>query len=469
MWDMEGKDADLNVIRKLLASYQKFFKENVIGRDLFLTYSVPNPEIEKAERKVLLEALETIPKCYDVAAKFYQKRDIAAPVFEVILPMTTSPDQLIRVFSYYNKIVAGKEFMRLHPAAEGITVGEWIGHFKPRDISVIPLIESMESFLSIEDIVSEYISRIEKTLPRIRVFLARSDPSLNYGFISNVLLSKLALSRLDRLEEKIGTKIAPIIGVGTLPFRGHLTPENLDNFTKEYAGIKTVTIQSALKYDYKERKTRFLISKLKKILKRKKAMIFEGEKDILKLIKIFTKNYKTRIERGAELINYFANFVPKRRERKLHIGLFGYSRSIGKVRLPRAIAFTCVLYSIGAPPEFIGMGDAIEEAEREGLLDVLTEVHLNFKNDIETAGNFCSINNLQRLKKFARYRDIVGEIIGDINAVEDILGIKIGAGTKVALEHEKIGGEIIRCTLTGRAEKIPHLITEMGRLRKALG
>jgi len=45
MWDSEGKDADTRVIRKLLTNHGDYFKENVIGRNVFLTYRIPNPRV----------------------------------------------------------------------------------------------------------------------------------------------------------------------------------------------------------------------------------------------------------------------------------------------------------------------------------------------------------------------------------------------------------------------------------------
>ena len=61
MWDAEGKDVDTHVIRKLFAKDRIFFENSKIGQDIFLTYRVPNPLIEGAERKILNETLNSIP------------------------------------------------------------------------------------------------------------------------------------------------------------------------------------------------------------------------------------------------------------------------------------------------------------------------------------------------------------------------------------------------------------------------
>ncbi|MEM3856768.1 MAG: phosphoenolpyruvate carboxylase, partial [Saccharolobus sp.] len=73
MWDAEGKDVDTHVVRKLLSNYPEFFKEHILGKDLFLTYRLPNPKIEGADRKVFAETMESIPITYDLAEKFYCK------------------------------------------------------------------------------------------------------------------------------------------------------------------------------------------------------------------------------------------------------------------------------------------------------------------------------------------------------------------------------------------------------------
>ncbi|MEM3657865.1 MAG: phosphoenolpyruvate carboxylase, partial [Candidatus Hadarchaeum sp.] len=103
MWDFEGKKALPWVVSELLMKNQEFFRERFLGKDFFLTFRIPNPEIETVEAKLVMEVLDSIPRCYDAARAFYQE-DIP-PVFEVILPMTTSAEQLNRVYHYYKKWV----------------------------------------------------------------------------------------------------------------------------------------------------------------------------------------------------------------------------------------------------------------------------------------------------------------------------------------------------------------------------
>jgi Uncharacterized protein conserved in archaea len=44
MWDAEGKDVDTHVVRKLLSNYPDYFREHILGKDVFLTYRLPNPK-----------------------------------------------------------------------------------------------------------------------------------------------------------------------------------------------------------------------------------------------------------------------------------------------------------------------------------------------------------------------------------------------------------------------------------------
>jgi phosphoenolpyruvate carboxylase len=69
----------------------------------------------------------------------------------------------------------------------------------------------------------------------------------------------------------------------------------------------------------------------------------------------------------APTVNRVADFMPGRRARRLHVGLFGYSREVGENALPRAITYTATLYSVGLPPEMLGVhgmtGDDLDFVE----------------------------------------------------------------------------------------------------------
>jgi phosphoenolpyruvate carboxylase len=71
MWDCEGKEVDNYVVKKLLTKHEPFFRDKKLGKDVFLTLRVPNPNVEKAEAKILLETLESIPRSFDAAKLFY--------------------------------------------------------------------------------------------------------------------------------------------------------------------------------------------------------------------------------------------------------------------------------------------------------------------------------------------------------------------------------------------------------------
>ena len=86
MWDSEGKEADSQVVRKLLTNYPDFFQNgHQLGRDMALTLRVPNPRIERDMRKSMVEALQSVPSSWDMARSFYGEGH-APPIQEVILP-----------------------------------------------------------------------------------------------------------------------------------------------------------------------------------------------------------------------------------------------------------------------------------------------------------------------------------------------------------------------------------------------
>ncbi len=385
LWDFEGKDVDSGVVRKLLPRYEPYFREHKLGKDVFLTYRVPNPDVEKNEGKILLETLESIPRSFDIAKAFYGE-DLA-PIFEVAVPMVTTAKSLIRVAEYYKKYVAGKETASLFDGDEPMS--QWVGSFSPKSLRIIPLMEDKESILGAHTIAEEFI-RSQKVPDYLRVWLARSDPALNYGSVPTVLIEKIALQRLHRLSEQSSVDIHPILGCGSCPFRGNFKPTNVASNLKAYPSVKTFTLQSAYRYDFDEKTVRESVEEIEDAQPTSPMQVDEAA--LLPIIDKLASGYQEHIQQIAPLINEFSSHIPKRRKRKLHIGLFGYSRSNGGVHLPRAITFCASLYSLGLPPELLGLHVLTAKD-----IDVIDHAYKNLLPDLNDAAQYLNMDNLHIL------------------------------------------------------------------------
>jgi phosphoenolpyruvate carboxylase len=474
MWDSEGKDVDTRVVRKLLQNHWDYFAGHVIGENVYLTYRIPNPKIEGVEKKYLVETLQNIPVAHDVASLVY-KREVA-PIFEVILPFSTEAKELITLLNYYKKAIIGDEELLLYNETK---TKDWIGAFKPKTIAIIPLVEDFNSILHIDKIVSPYLEIVKPK--RQRVFIARSDPALNYGVLCAVLLSKIALSKLKTLEKDKNITIHPILGVGSKPFRGHLSPENIDNFLQEYKGLSTVTIQSAFRYDYPIEQVKECIQNLNRRLPNGEQLtIDEEEQEILNSILDKCKlQYESEIETIAPLINCVAAYVPQRRSRKLHIGLFGYSRCVAGVCLPRAISFAASLYSIGIPPEFVGMKILTKLDDHEWK--TLEKYYIKMEHDLKTVGEYVSWENINMLLEMSnktakkacmseeKLQKALSTIIEDLKTVEEKFSIKLGPKGLSKRKHENFTNNFLLSCLQNEDNEAKKSLVEAAKLRRCLG
>ncbi|MDR1993308.1 MAG: phosphoenolpyruvate carboxylase [Nitrososphaerota archaeon] len=473
MWDSEGKDTDTHVSRKLFQKYWEYFASHTIGEDIFLTYRIPNPKIEGAEKKILTETLQNIPVATDVASMVY-KREIT-PIFEVILPFTTEAKEIIMLCNYYKKAIVAAEDATLY---ENTTVKDWIGNVKPKALKVIPLVEDFNSILHVDNIILPYLKTIKPK--QQRVFIARSDPALNYGYICAILLTKIALSKLKELEKQ-HCEIHPIIGVGSKPFRGHLSPDNIDNFLEEYKGISTVTIQSAFRYDYPVEQVKESIQILNQRLPNDnpEPISSEEEETLLRILHKFRSQYEHQIEILAPFINSVATYVPPRRARKLHIGLFGYSRCVAGVCLPRAISFAAALYSIGLPPEFIGMKVLDTLTDKEW--STLNKHYLKMNSDIKIMSEYLSMNNINMLQEMShttakragmseeKLKEALTSIVEDLKIVEKKLSLSLGPKGIAQRKHENFTNNFLLSFLQKQDTEAKTALVESSKLRKCLG
>ncbi len=177
--------------------------------------------------------------------------------------------------------------------------------------------------------------------------------------VEEYLANKIAIEELHDLAQRLNVRIHPILGLGSAPFRGGLNPYAVDRTVGEYPSVVTYTIQSAFKYDHPVDTDRRAIKFLKKHRGGQTQRI--DRKRILHLIGRSTRVYRKRVVDLAPTVNTYACFLPERRARKLHIGLFGYARNLDGVTLTRAISFTWSLYSAGLPPELIAFETLMKE------------------------------------------------------------------------------------------------------------
>jgi phosphoenolpyruvate carboxylase len=342
MWDWEGKFADEGMIERLVASFYEAFKTEQIGRDRFITLRIPNIWEEKTFK--LARAYMSVLS----AAEFMKSYDLhTPPVFELILPMTKNADQLIHIQKTFQKTAQlHQEIFQESNFGEGY-------------IHMIPLFESVEDLANCGSVLRMFLEEHKKHFgklpPYLRVFTARSDPALNAGFVPSVLAVRLAFREIYKIQEEFGIPMYPIIGTGSLPFRGGINPENIVDSLAQYQGAHTVSIQSAFRYDYQLVEVKTALAYINKTLENVEPLSFDDKEfaDLKTLIDALKAIYVPTLEAFAPHINEMAKFIPSRPERVQHVGLFGYNRGVGQVK-PRAINFTGSCYSMGIPPEFVG-------------------------------------------------------------------------------------------------------------------
>lgn len=463
MWDWEGKYVDEAVGEKIYSQASDFLAAHPLAKDFHLTFRIPAFDGEKMHRmaRAFMNVLSLADLAQEVGAP-------EPPVQEMFLPLTTSADQLRRV---------RETFLRVAEYHSDIFHGDEKRH--PRLLSrlrVTPLVEDVDSMFEIEKILRPYWSSVTQTadpgeLAALgqRVFLARSDPALNAGLVPAVLAIRCALSTAADLGRELGFAVHPIIGTGSLPFRGSVSPDSIDHFIDQYAGVRTYTIQSSFRYDHEKQVVYDALARMKKIVPTKEviALSLEESARIRAIASVFVTHWRPSVEALAPLINRIAAFVPNRRERLLHIGLFGYSRSVGEVSLPRAIKFTGALYSYGIPPELIATGRGLRIARENGDLEVLERQYPAIRHDLMLAGCYLNKDNVARK---AKNDPVWKDILADIAGIEEYLGEELGPVTPQHMIHRNITSNIAyRLEGDFPSEDITADIVEAAQIRRSIG
>ncbi len=164
--------------------------------------------------------------------------------------------------------------------------------------------------------------------------------------------------------------------------------------------------------------------------------------------------------------------------RKPHLGLFGYSRRISKSQLPRAIPFTCALYTLGFPPEFLDLEILNELTDNEWM--ILKKFYLNMERDLNYPASLLSVRCIDLIKenskKIAKKIKMskeqlfqsIDHIEKSINIVEERLGLKLGPRNMTQRKYENIICNFVISYIKGDKESQKHMI-EAAMIRKCLG
>ncbi len=453
MWDWEGKHADAAVIDRLFSDYHDYFSRNQMGRDEFLTFRIPNIWEEKGYN--LMQAMTVILSSEDLA------RDLKLnyrPLFEVILPMTERPEQLMRIHTLFQKLARFKntDFTKKEPDNND-------------HLELIPLVESVESQLDVKTLLTSYTELHEQHFgyrpEYIRVFLACSDSSLSSGLLAGLLGNKLALTRLYEFSKQSGIPIFPIAGAGSTRFRGGLAPNTINRFIQEFPGVRTVTLQSAFRYDYPLEEVKAATVRLEKELPKIQPRVISAkhQKQMISIGQLSAEFYRQTLSSLLTDMQSIFDAVPKRRDRRQHIGLLAYSRSLGEQSMPRAITFTAGFYSIGVPPEFIGMGRTLNSLKSTEM-ELLRREYPNLVHDFEAVGRYLNTDNLTKL---AKQNNSWKDVQEDIKFTEEVLGLKFGPQTDEEKTHKDLTSKIL--SSKNKPAELSDLILEAATLRKNMG
>ncbi len=482
MPDYEGKATpyhqNVQIVSKLVEE-----TDLVPGKDIFITPRAPSAVQENRFRQLMV--MMSIAEANYNALKY---SDIQA-INEFVHPMTGSVKEIIEAQQHMVDIseLAKKEF-----------------RFSMEVPRIIPLIEDAPALLHARELAKNTILAWEEHFgiapDKFRVFLGKSDSALSFGHVASTLSCKYAINGLSELNSELDAQTGIIFGAGTLPFRGHLDLKNAENFFREYRGVGTITLQSALRYSHKKGDAEALVNLAKaRLPETPKIFSAEEKEEIVNLIGIFGASYGWTLGQLAPIINRIADLLPQQRDRLMHKGTGGYSRSapdnsglinlcradIGKelevsmpaenLHLPRAIKFTGALYSIGLPPEFIGTGRALEAAREKlgeaACENLLTKYFPSLAGDLNFASGYLDLNVASRFLP----AECLKEVRKDLEILCDAFDIKTNPEPSYRILVEMMQPDLLQAGSTGNCmdEEVSQLVcstlTKMGKIRKALG
>ncbi|MDW7709557.1 MAG: phosphoenolpyruvate carboxylase [Deferrisomatales bacterium] len=371
MIDYEKKRGGCTPLWDWLHKCPTCLEERVIGRDFHVTPRLPNPDTDRDD-PYFWQSLGIFSNSLLVM------RRLGLPWLafsEFILPDVTSGATVARVERHI------QERFRLD-AAQYRAYGDGNDFPFAGDFFVqgIPLIETVEALLEPERIWDDLVrARWELSGVETRVqrsFIARSDPALKAGLVAALVAATVALHKGRAYERRTGVRIPQIVGIGSAPFRGGLTPDpaSIEVVAKTYPGAATLTVQSAFRYDHPEHDVRRAAAEIEGRLARGWVARHRGapgpdarETDVLKRVVARLKAaYEDSYRELLPLVTRVAPSVPSHRERYENVGVTGEVRRVGGLPAVRAIKYAASCYTLGLPPGILGFRawENLSEGER---------------------------------------------------------------------------------------------------------
>ncbi|MBI4739201.1 phosphoenolpyruvate carboxylase [Candidatus Woesearchaeota archaeon] len=454
LWDWQGTFVDESVVDRFYSDYLDYFRTKQLGRDVFVSFYLPLIWKESPVRT--RRAYSTIISASDTARdmKFH-----APAVFEVVIPMTDQGEKMMRVVSDYNTVVAAARDS-LHRDCG------------PKLVSIIPFIEDIYHCFGspsiISDFVNSYQSKFRCKIDYLRPLISRNDAALVGGLIPAVMATKAALAQYARFEKHTGIKVYPIIDAGSSIFRGGLSPSSIHLFLSTYPGAKTVTIQSAFRYDHDIAHVKSAIRKLNEQIPKTKPQFIDGQtiQECGQLCALFSSFYKKTSKNIAKTIIELSDNIPARRERAKPTEQQSTMNiaSERKQPLPDSVRFTAMCYSLGIPPEVIGTGRGILEAIRTEKIKTLERVYPTIKEELLCAGHYLNKENLAFLCDLS---DAWSDVKKDVSLIEDYLGKTLGPTTTSQVLHRNHTSNVFH--LWRAKEDVREDLMKAARLRRFLG